>query len=77
MTTVAAGAERYPYHLDGELCAMYPAADILAMGQTATAHKLYHTTYYNHLAAWVRRCGTAVDAGRRACACRWTSSMRR
>jgi len=61
VTTVAAGAERYPYHLDGELCAMYPAADILAMGRAATAHKLYHTTYYNHLAAWVRRCGTAGE----------------
>ncbi len=61
VTTVSAGTERYPYHLDGQLCAMYPAADILAMGQAATAHKLYHTTYYNHLAAWVRRCGTAEE----------------
>lgn len=57
--TVAAGAEEYPYHLDGQLCAMYSAADIQIMGQAATAHKLYHTTYYNHLAAWVRRCETA------------------
>ena len=53
---VESGAEAYPYHLDGELCASYPAADIQAMAQAATAHKLYHTTYYNHLAAWVRRC---------------------
>ena len=29
------------------------------MAQIATAHKLEHTTYYNHLAAWVRRCETA------------------
>lgn len=57
--TVAAGAAEYPYHLDGELCAMYSAEDIQIMGQAATAHKLYHTTYYNHLAAWVRRCETA------------------
>lgn len=57
--TVAAGVEEYPYHLDGQLCAMYSAADIQIMGQAATAHKLYHTTYYNHLAAWVRRCETA------------------
>ena len=54
-------AEAYPYHLDGELCALYPAADITAMGRAATAHKLYHTTYYNHLAAWVRRCGTLEE----------------
>lgn len=53
-------AEAYPYHLDGQLCALYPAADIMAMAQAATSHKLYHTTYYNHLAAWVRRC-TAVE----------------
>lgn len=58
--TVAAGAAEYPYHLDGQLCAMYNAADIQIMGQAATAHKLYHTTYYNHLAAWVRRCETEV-----------------
>ena len=57
-SAVEGGAEAYPYHLDGELCALYPSADILAMGRAATVHKLYHTTYYNHLAAWVRRCGT-------------------
>jgi len=34
---------------------MYSAADILTMAQTATAHKLYHTTYFNHLKAWVER----------------------
>ena len=53
---VEGGAAAYPYHLDGQLCALYPAVDILSMAQAATAHKLYHTTYYNHLAAWVRRC---------------------
>lgn len=58
---VEGGAEAYPYHLDGELCALYSAADIMAMAQAATAHKLYHTTYYNHLAAWVRRCETVEE----------------
>lgn len=58
---VEAGTEAYPYHLDGELCALYQAADILAMGRAATAHKLYHTTYYNHLAAWVRRCEASEE----------------
>lgn len=58
---VEQGAEGYPYHLDGQLCAIYPAADIQAMAASATAHKLYHTTYYNHLAAWVRRCKTAEE----------------
>lgn len=58
---VQQGAVGYPYHLDGELCAVYPAADILIMGNAATAHKLYHTTYCNHLNAWVRRCETAEE----------------
>lgn len=55
------GAAGYPYHLDGQLCAVFAAVDILAMAQAATAHKLYHTTYYNHLAAWVRRCETVAE----------------
>lgn len=59
--SVEGGAQGYPYHLDGQLCAVYPAADIAVMAQAATAHKLYHTTYYNHLAAWVRRCETAAQ----------------
>ena len=58
---VESGAEAYPYHLDGQLCALYSAADIMSMGRAATAHKLYHTTYYNHLAAWVRRCETMEE----------------
>lgn len=55
------GAKSYPYHLDGQLCTIYSAEDILTMGKAATAHKLYHTTYYNHLAAWVRRCETEKE----------------
>ena len=58
---VGQGAAGYPYHLDGQLCTLYPAAEIMAMAQAATAHKLYHTTYYNHLSAWVRRCGTVGE----------------
>ena len=58
---VQQGSAGYPYHLDGQLCAIYPAADIIAMGEAATAHKLYHTTYANHLFAWVRRCDTLED----------------
>lgn len=61
LAAVEQGAAGYPYHLDGQLCAIFPAADICTMAQAATAHKLYHTTYYNHLAAWVRRCETAEE----------------
>lgn len=53
---VESGAAGYPYHLDGQLCTTFSAADIRLLAQAAAAHKLYHTTYYNHLAEWVRRC---------------------
>lgn len=59
--SVSAGAAEYPYHLDGQLCAMYPAEDIVILAQAATAHKLYHTTYYNHLREWVGRCETVEE----------------
>lgn len=61
MTAVEQGVVGYPYHLDGQLCAIFPAEDIKAMARVATAHKLEHITYYNHLAAWVRRCETAEE----------------
>jgi len=61
MSAVEQGAAGYPYHLDGQLCAIFPGEDITAMAQAATVHKLYHTTYYNHLAAWVRRCKSVEE----------------
>ncbi len=56
LNAVEGGACGYPYHLDGHLCAIFSTEDIRLLAQSAAAHKLYHTTYYNHLAAWVRRC---------------------
>lgn len=61
LSAVEQGAEGYPYHADGQLCQVYLAADILAVAQAATAHKLYHTTYCNHLMAWVRRAETVEE----------------
>lgn len=58
---VEQGAAYYPYHLDGQLCAIFSAEDIRKLAAAASDHKLYHTTYYNHLAAWVRRCDTVED----------------
>lgn len=55
------GATGYPYHADGQLCKMYPAADITAISQAAMAHKLYHLTYCNHLMAWAKRVETADE----------------
>ncbi len=58
---VLAGAAGYPYHADGSLCKMYPAADITAISEAATTHKLYHLTYCNHLMAWAKRVETADE----------------
>jgi hypothetical protein len=60
-TAVAQGALGYPYHADGQLCRLYPAADIAAIGAAVTAHKLYHTTYANHLNVWIRAAETAAE----------------
>ena len=63
VTAVQQGAAVYPYHADGELCRMFSAAEIGAVGQASIAHKLYHTTYCNHLFAWIRRASAAELAG--------------
>ena len=63
VTAVQQGAAGYPYHADGELCRMFSAAEIGAVGQASIAHKLYHTTYCNHLFAWIRRASAAELAG--------------
>lgn len=54
-------ATGYPYHLDGQLCKIYTAADILIMAKAAVAHILYHTTYCNHLRAWAQRAATSDE----------------
>lgn len=58
---ISNGATSYPYHADGELCRMYSAEDLTAISEAATAHKLYHTTYCNHLLAWIKRAETAEE----------------
>lgn len=55
LAAVERGAAGYPYHADGQMCRVFPAADIQAIAQAATAHKLYCTTLCNHLMAWARR----------------------
>lgn len=60
-TVCQQGATEYPYHADGQLSRLYSAADIIAIGDAATAHKLYHTTYCNHMMMWARRVETADE----------------
>lgn len=67
--SIQGGAAGYPYHLDGELCKIFPASDILIMARAATAHILYHTTYCNHLHGWVSRCVAVSDVSGIAYGC--------
>lgn len=55
------GAAGYPYHADGQLCKLYSADDITAIGNAATSHKLYHLTYCNHLLTWARGAETVEE----------------
>ncbi len=52
---VSTGAEAVPYHADGELCRLYPAAEFMEVANAAVAHVFYHRTYCNHLNAWIAR----------------------
>lgn len=58
---VKQGAEGYPYHADDQRCKIYPAADIITIGNAAIAHKLYHTTYCNHVFDWIRQVETVEE----------------
>lgn len=42
------------YHADGELCRLYTPQEFLPIVQSATAHIMYHTTYFNCLKMQVR-----------------------
>lgn len=55
LTMVERGVPSYPYHADGQLCRLYTADEIKAISAAAMSHKLYHTTYCNHLFNWIER----------------------
>lgn len=57
-TLCRSGEAGAPYHADGQACKVYPAADIIAIGDALLAHKIYDTTYCNHLFQWLDRCET-------------------
>lgn len=48
------GAEMLPYHADKSFCKLYPAADIIAIGNAAVAFKTYNTTLCNYLNTYLR-----------------------
>lgn len=61
LSAVEQGAKGYPYHADKKLCRMFTAVEIKSIAETATKHKLYHTTLCNHLLTWARRATTMEE----------------
>jgi len=55
------GAENLLYHADGELCRYFTSSEIVALFGKVAQHKMYHTTYCNHINAWIRRAETAEE----------------
>ena len=58
---IQSGATSYLYHADGQNYRMYSAEDITTINKMATAHKLYHLTYYHHLIQWYNRAVTIEE----------------
>jgi hypothetical protein len=52
------GAPAVPYHVDKELCRMFPAAEFMEIVNAAKTHIFFHRTYCNHLNVWIRRTKT-------------------
>lgn len=50
-----------PYHADGEACDFYVAEEIEQIISAANAYKIYHTTYYNSLKAYINSLETIQD----------------
>lgn len=50
-----------PYHADGEMCIFYTAEEINEIVETATAFKVYHTTYYNALKGYINALETIEE----------------
>ena len=50
-----------PYHADGEECTFYTSEEINEIVETATAFKIYHTTYYNALKTYINALGTIEE----------------
>lgn len=61
LSAIEQGAKGYPYHADKKLCRMFTAVEIKSIAETATAHKLYHTTLCNHLLTLARRATTTAE----------------
>jgi hypothetical protein len=57
------GATQVPYHASDCLCAYYSAEDFELITAAASAHKAYHTAYYNSLKNWVSNLRSIAKVG--------------
>ena len=55
------GINKILYHSDGNLCRYFSQDEINNIMNNAIKFKIYHTTYYNHLNIWIKRCENIED----------------
>lgn len=58
---MAAGADRFEYHADGQPCQYYSVEDMENIIGSAMWYVSYHTTYCNALNMWLAGCETAEE----------------
>ena len=61
LSTLTDTEEIIPYHADGEICKFYTASEMKQIIAATTRFKIYHTTYYNALKAYIKSLGTIED----------------
>ena len=63
LSAMAQTQSMIPYHADGESCIFYTSEEINEIVETATAFKIYHTTYYNALKNYINALETVEEIG--------------
>ena len=61
LSAMAQSQSLIPYHADGEECVFYTSEEIGQIVETATAFKIYHTTYYNALKGYINALETIEE----------------
>ncbi len=61
LSAMAQTQELIPYHADGEMCIFYTNEEINSIIAAATSFKIYHTTYYNALKAYINALDTIEE----------------
>lgn len=61
LSTLTDTEEVIPYHADGEICKFYTASEMKQIIAATTRFKIYHTTYYNALKAYIKSLDTIED----------------